>query len=68
MEATLSIKGQKKLSLPKTATYPNATSQTELHQTVGVILNYVSAVKRNFFIVIQTVCIDVSHGYQSKQN
>lgn len=40
METTLPIKGQKKLCLPKTATYPNATSQTKLHQTVGVILNY----------------------------
>lgn len=45
METTLSIKTSKKLCLPKTATYPNATSQTELHQTVGVILNYISAIK-----------------------
>lgn len=44
-ETTLCIKGQKRLCLPKPATYPNVTSLTELHQTVDVILNYASAIR-----------------------
>lgn len=45
MEKTLSIKGQMKLCLPKTATYLNATSETAPHQAVGVCLNYVAAIR-----------------------
>lgn len=41
---TLCIEGQKRLCLPKPATYPNVTSPLELHQTVDVILNYASAI------------------------
>jgi len=46
MEITLSTKGQKKLCLPKIVAYLSATSQTELHQTVRVILNYVLATRK----------------------
>lgn len=45
MEKTLYIKGQKKLCLPKTAIYLNATSKIAPHQTVGVCLNYVGTIR-----------------------